>query len=70
MRLRHLRLTHDYSQAELAKILHCKQNTYSQYETTNRAIPIDSLKVLANLYKTSIDFLVEFTDISTPYPHK
>lgn len=70
MRLRSLRLSHDYTQKYLADILHCRQNTYSQYETTNRTIPVDSLKVLANLYQTSIDFLVDFTDISIPYPRK
>ncbi len=70
MRLRSLRLSHDYTQQYLADILHCRQNTYSQYETTNRTIPVDSLKVLANLYQTSIDFLVDFTDISIPYPRK
>lgn len=70
MRLRALRLSHDYTQQYLAEFLHCRQNTYSQYETTNRTIPIDSLKDLANLYQTSIDFLVDFTDISIPYPRK
>lgn len=70
MRLRYLRLTYDYTQKDLAKMLHCGQNTYSQYETTNRTIPIDSLKTLADIYKTSIDFIVEFTDVETPYPRK
>lgn len=70
MRLRHLRLNYDYTQKDLAEMLHCRQNTYSQYETTNRTIPIDSLKTLANIYKTSIDFLVDFTDEETPYPRK
>ena len=70
MRLRHLRLSYDYTQKDLANMLNCGQNTYSQYETTNRTIPIDSLKILANIYKTSIDFLVDFTDVEKPYPRK
>lgn len=70
MRLRHLRLSYDYTQKDLANILHCRQNTYSQYETTSRIIPIDSLKILADLYETSIDFLVDYTDVKTPYPRK
>jgi transcriptional regulator with XRE-family HTH domain len=70
MRLRTLRRTYNYTQADIAKVLHCKQNTYSQYETTTRCIPIDALKLLAELYETSIDFLVDFTDVSIPYPRK
>ena len=70
MRLRQLRVSNNYTQKDLASILNCKPNTYSQYETTKRTIPIDSLKILAEIYETSIDFLVDFTDVKTPYPRK
>lgn len=60
----------NYTQKEIAKMLNCQQNTYSQYETCNRDIPIDSLKILAEFYKTSIDFLVGFTDEPSAYPRK
>ena len=70
MRLKDLRKNNNYTQADIAKVLHCKQNTYSQYETSSRYISIDSLKILAEFYNTSIDFLVEFTDEKLPYPRK
>jgi transcriptional regulator with XRE-family HTH domain len=70
MRLKALRRTYNYTQADIAKVLNCRQNTYSQYETTKRCIPIDALKNLAELYQTSIDFLVDFTDVQIPYPRK
>ena len=43
MRLRDLREDNDISQKMLAEYLHIKQNTYSQYETGNREIPITVL---------------------------
>lgn len=70
MRLKILRQMNNYTQADIAKILHCRQNTYSQYETHSRYISIDSLKILAEFYNTSIDFLVDFTDEKSPYPRK
>ena len=70
MNLKILRTLHNYSQKEIANILNCQQNTYSQYETYSRNIPIEALKILAEFYETSIDFLVDFTDEPASYPHK
>ena len=42
-RIRDLREDNDLTQAELAKLLHIKQNTYSQYENGKREIPLDTL---------------------------
>ncbi len=70
MRLKNLREDNDLTQTELAELLNCKQNTYQQYESGKRQIPIDSLKKLAIFYKTSIDYLIELTDEKKPYPRK
>lgn len=67
MRLRDLREDKDLTQEELAKILNCRQNTYHQYESEKRQIPIDSLKKLAIFYNTSIDYIVGLTDEPKPY---
>ena len=67
MRLRDLREDNDYTQKQIANILNCKQNTYQQYEAEKRQIPIEALKKLATLYETSIDYIVEFTNIREPY---
>ena len=68
LRLKDLREDNDYTQTEIANILNCKQNTYQQYESEKRQIPLDTLKKLATLYKTSIDYIVRFTDEKKPYP--
>ena len=62
MRIRELREDNDLTQAEIAKYLSIKQNTYSQYENGQRQIPLDSLVALAKLYKTSTDYILGLTD--------
>lgn len=69
MRIRDLREDHDYTQQQIADYLNIRQNTYSQYETGSRQIPVDALIALAELYKTSTDYLLGITDIKTPYPN-
>lgn len=70
MRLRDLREDHDLTQKALADYLHIRQNTYSQYETGQRQLPIETLIQLARFYDTSTDYLLELTDCSLPYPPK
>lgn len=62
MRLRDLREDNDYTQSFVAEYLSIKQNTYSQYENGQRQIPISALIKLAELYNTSIDYIVGITD--------
>lgn len=68
LRLKDLREDNDYTQEEIAKLLNCKQNTYQQYESEKRQIPIEALKKLAILYKTSLDYITGMTNEIKPYP--
>ena len=68
MRLRDLREDHDYTQQYVAAYLHIQQNTYSQYETGKRQIPIECLITLERYYRVSTYYLLELTDVATPYP--
>lgn len=70
MRLKSMREDRDITQTEIATFLNCKQNTYQQYETGKRQIPINLLKKLAIYYDTSVDYLIEMTDEIRPYPRK
>ena len=67
-RLKLLRISNGFTQAAIAKRLHVRQNTYSQYENGVREIPIELLKKLAVIYETSIDYIVGLTDEEAPYP--
>jgi transcriptional regulator with XRE-family HTH domain len=67
MRIRDLREDHNLTQAEVAKYLHIKQNTYSQYENGQRQLPLSCLIALAKFYKTSTDYILGLTDNTNPY---
>jgi len=62
MRIRDLREDNDLTQKEIAEYLHIAQNTYSQYETGQRQLPIDVLIALARYYKTSTDYILGLTN--------
>ena len=62
MRIRDLREDSDLTQEEVARYLHIKQNTYSQYENGQRQLPLECLIALAGLYKTSTDYILGLTD--------
>ena len=66
--LRTLREDRDLSQADMARVLHIHQTTYSDYELGNLNIPIPVLKELALYFDTSIDYLLGLTNRSEPYP--
>lgn len=67
MRIKDLREDSDLTQSEVAQYLHIKQNTYSQYETGQRQIPIECLIALAKFYNTSTDYILELTNERKPY---
>ena len=66
MRIRDLREDNNLTQTEVAKYLHIKQNTYSQYENGQRQLPLACLIALAKLYKTSTDYILGLTDHQNP----
>ncbi|SDB24763.1 Helix-turn-helix [Ruminococcaceae bacterium FB2012] len=70
LRFRDLREDRDLSQTQIAKMLNCSQQTYSRYESHTTEIPLESLIVLAQFYKTSVDYLLGITNVSEPYPKK
>lgn len=70
MRLRELREDQDLTQQAVADYLHIRQNTYSQYETGQRQLPLELLVALVLYYHTSTDYILELTDQREPYPQK
>ena len=69
-RLRDFREDRDISQKKMAELLNVAQTTSSDYELGKINIPLDALKKLALFFDTSIDYLLELTDESKPYPRK
>lgn len=65
-RLRDLREDKDLSQTELAKILDMSQTGYSKYETGENDVPTNILIKLADLYGTSVDYILGRTNNPAP----
>ncbi len=61
-RIRDLREDHDWNQKTVAKMLNMSQTGYSKYETGENDIPTKVLIRLADIYGTSIDYLLGVTN--------
>ncbi len=64
--IRDLREDSDLTQQQLAELLHVSQATYSRYESGVLDIPSSALIALAKYYQTSVDYLLDLTNDSTP----
>ena len=61
-RIADLRNDKDYTQKEIAEILNLHPEVYRRYEKGVREIPVWALIKLAELYKTSVDYILDLTD--------
>ena len=66
-RLRDLREDKDLVQKEVAAYLGIDQRVYSNYETGKREIPTRFVVMLAKLYGTSTDYILNLTNNPKPY---
>ena len=61
-RIRDLREDKDLTQKQMADILHCSQQVYSNYELGQRDIPTEVLIKLSRFHGVSVDYILELTD--------
>ena len=61
-RIRDLREDADLKQKDVADILNCSQQVYSNYELGQRDVPTDILIALAKYYETTTDYILELSD--------
>ncbi len=69
-RIRDMREDSDLRQKTLSAMLHCSQQTYSDYECGKTDIPTEVLIKLADYYHTSTDYLLGRTDDPNLYEKK
>lgn len=67
-RIRDLREDNDLTQKQIAKILCCSQQVYSNYEHGQRDVPTAILIELSKYYSVSVDYILGLTD--NPKPNK
>lgn len=68
-RLEDLRIDHDKTQEEIARVLNCKREVYRRYEKGIHEIPVWTVIQLAKYYHTSTDYLLGLTDDPQPPRH-
>ncbi len=61
-RIRDLREDRDLTQRQMAEILYCSQQVYSNYELGQRDIPTELLIKLSRFHGVSVDYILELTD--------
>ena len=61
-RIRDLREDSDLTQKQMAEILNCSQQVYSNYELGQRDIPTTIQIALAKYHNTTTDYILGLTD--------
>lgn len=65
-----LRVTRDLTQIQVQMETGIDQSILSKYETSDVLPTTQNLLILAQFYKTSLDYLLDLTDVPEPYPQK
>ncbi|MGN0539827.1 MAG: helix-turn-helix domain-containing protein [Candidatus Fimenecus sp.] len=69
-RIRELREDHDWTQQYIADMLFINRRTYAAYENGVNSMTPETLIKIASIYGVSVDYLLNLTDVSEPYPKK
>lgn len=67
-RIKDLRIDSDFTQQQLADLLNISQRKYSYIETGFSDVSSDILIDLSKIYNTSVDYILNLTDVNKPYP--
>ena len=61
-RIKDLREDRDLKQRQLAELLNCSQQVYSNYELGQRDIPTELLIKLSKFHQVSVDYILGLTN--------
>ena len=67
-RIRNLREDNDLTQQQIADKLFINRRTYAAYENGVNSMTPETLCKIADIYGVSVDYLLNRTDIRSPYP--
>ena len=68
--LKLLRVTKDLTQLQVQMETGIDQSILSKYERGEYMPTTENLLILARVYNTSLDYLMDLTDVKEPYPKK
>lgn len=69
-RYKKLRLSHDFTQAELAETVGCTRTTVAKWEAGENLPRAKELRKLARLFNVSSDYLIGLTDDPANYRNR
>ncbi len=64
-RIRELRLSHNYTQEDLAEKLKISKSTIGMYEQNRRSPDIETLVEIAKIFKVSTDYLLDYALVNS-----
>jgi transcriptional regulator with XRE-family HTH domain len=67
-RIRNLREDNDLTQQQIADMLYINRRTYDAYENGINSMTPETLCKIADIFNTSVDWLLGRTDEFAPYP--
>lgn len=65
-----IRVMNDYTQLKVQMATGISQSMLSKYETGEIMPTTENLMLLAKFYNTSLDYLMDLTDVKEKYPPK
>lgn len=68
--IKYLRVTNELTQLNVQMKTGINQSILSKYESGEYMPTTENLLILARLYNTSLDYLMDLTDVKEPYPPK
>lgn len=68
--IKKIRVLKDYTQLKVQMDTGINQSVLSKYERGELTPTVENLILLAKYYRTSMDFLMDQTDETSPYPPK
>ncbi len=68
--LKLIRVTKDYTQLRVQMETGISQSVLSKYECGELMPTSENLIILSTYYNTNIDYLLDLTDVSEPYPRR
>ena len=68
--IKRIRVLNEYSQLKVQMATGISQSSLSKFETGEAVPTTENLMLLARFYHTSLDYLMDLTDETAPYPAK
>ena len=68
--IKYIRITNELTQLNVQMKTGINQSLLSKYERDEYMPTTENLMILAKLYNTSLDYLMDLTDVPEPYPRK